>query len=265
MTAPSTGITSSAPSSREDPADGRPARRLAWLGIGGALTSIVLVGGLHGWPETARVDPIRRTISEYALSSVGWAFNVGVVALAVGSLAVAAGLVIAGLARAGSLGIALIGVWSAALLVIMFYPKHNWAVGPSVNGQIHRVASIVAFLVLPLAVLLLTRRPRPFAGAERQPRPVPARVARWLGVLSLAWFAPIFGSLLLSPVTGTPWWRAIPLGLGERGLVISEVLAVIALGIWVLHASGRRTTRLSARKQPRNPRPATPAQTGQAA
>ena len=245
MTAPSTGIASSAPNTREDDsADGRPARLLAWLGIGGALTSIVLVGGLHGWPETARVDPIRRTISEYALSSVGWAFNVGVVALAVGSLAVAAGLVIAGLARAGSLGIALIGVWSAALLVIMFFPKHNWAVGPSVNGQIHRVASIVAFLVLPIAVLLLTRRPRSSAGAERQPRPVPARVARWLGVLSLAWFAPIFGALLLSPVTGTPWWRAIPLGLVERGLVISEVLAVITLGIWVLHATDRRATSL---------------------
>ena len=260
MTAPSTGIASSAPNTREDDsADGRPARLLAWLGIGGALTSIVLVGGLHGWPETARVDPIRRTISEYALSSVGWAFNVGVVALAVGSLAIAAGLVVAGLARAGSLGIALIGVWSAALLVIMFFPKHNWAVGPSVNGQIHRVASIVAFLVLPIAVLLLTRGPRSSAGAERQPRPAPARVARWLGVLSLAWFAPIFGALLLSPVTGTPWWRAIPLGLVERGLVISEVLAVIALGIWVLLATG-----VSARKQPLNPRPATPAQTGPA-
>ena len=125
----------------------------------------------------------------------------------------------------------------------------------------------------PIAVLLLTRRPRSSAGAQRQPRPVPARVARWLGVLSLAWFAPIFGALLLSPVTGTPWWRAIPLGLVERGLVISEVLAVIALGIWVLHATGRRTTRLgsapnnptNATKQPRNPRPATPAQTGPAA
>ena len=50
-------------------------------------------------------------------------------------------------------------------------------------------------------------------------------------MLSLAWFAPIFGALLLSPVTGTPWWQAIPLGLVERGLVISEVLAVIALGV----------------------------------
>ena len=257
MTAPSTGIASSVSgTSEDDAADGRPARLLAWLGIGGALTAIVLVGGLHVLGETAAVDPIRRTISEYALSSVGWVFNVGVLALAVGSLAIAAGLVIAGLARAGSLGVALIGVWSAALLVIMFFPKHNWAVGPSANGQIHRVASIVAFLALPIAVLLLTRRTRSAAGVERQRRPVPARVAGWLGVLSLAWFAPIFGALLLSPLTGTPWWRAIPLGLVERGLVISEVLAVIALGVFVLHAAS-----LSAKKRPRNPRPATPART----
>ena len=238
MTAPSTGFTSSVSRTGDvDAADGRPTRLLAWLGIGGALTAIVLVGALHVLPETARVDPIRRTISEYALSSIGWVFNIGVLALALGSLAIAAALVLAGLARVGSLGIALVCVWSAALLVIMFFPKHNWAVGPSANGQIHRVASIVAFLALPIAVLLLTRRTRPSPGAPRQARPVPARVAFWLGALSLAWFAPIFGALLLAPVTGTPWWQAIPLGLVERGLVISEVLAVIALGVYVLSAT----------------------------
>ena len=60
---------------------------------------------------------------------------------------------------------------------------------------------------------------------------------------------------LLSPVTRTPWWQAVPLGLVERGLVMCEVLAVIALGVWVLTAT-RRTPR---------PRPASQAPTGPAA
>ena len=59
-----------------------------------------------------------------------------------------------------SLGSLLGVLWAAALLVIVLFPKHNWAVGPSTNGQIHRVASIVAFLCLPVAVMLLTRRRR---------------------------------------------------------------------------------------------------------
>ena len=282
MTAPSTGIAPSvAGAAATRASDGRPARLLAWLGIGGALTAVVLVGALHMLPATAGIDPVRRTISEYALSGAGWVFNVGVLALAIGSLAIAAGLVLAGLARAGSIGSALVVVWSAALLVIVAFPKHNWAVGPSTNGQIHRAASIVAFLALPVAVLLLTRRTRRThkirrarrsAGAARQPEPVPARVACWLGVMSLAWFVPILGAILLAPWTRTPWWQAIPLGLVERGLVISEVLAVIVLGVFVLgatslRATSRRTTHpgassLSARKQPRSPLPASQAPTG---
>lgn len=35
--------------------------------------------------------------------------------------------VLAWLARAGSLGVALLGIWSAALLMIVLFPKHNWA------------------------------------------------------------------------------------------------------------------------------------------
>jgi hypothetical protein len=186
-----------------------------------------------------------RTISEYALTDVGWVFNVGVLALALGSLAVFAAVVRAGLARPASIGVWLGVAWSAALTVIVLFPKHNWAVGPSANGQIHRAASIVAFLCLPVAVLLLTRR----RGVPRRDHPVAARVAWWFGALSLAWFTPIVGALLLAPVTGTPWFRAIPLGLVERGLVMCEVFAILALGIWVLSATRRS----------RSPRPASPA------
>jgi hypothetical membrane protein len=212
------------------------ARLLAVLGFGGALTAVLGVGILHLLPQTAAADPVRRTISEYALTELGWVFNLGVAALALGSVAILASLVLTGRARRGSLGVALGAVWSAALVLVMIFPKHNWAVGPSTNGSIHRVASIVAFVCLPIAVLLLTRRP-PAAHPGRPP--AAARTACWLAVLSLAWFAVLLGAWVSSPITGTPWWQAVPLGLVERGLVVSEVLAIIGLGCWALGSAAR--------------------------
>jgi len=247
-------MTAAAPGAALDTRERQPdqvtdplARLLAAAGIAGVAVVIVLVGVLHLLPETSAISPMIRTISEYALTDVGWVFNVGVLALALGSLAVLAAIVRAGLARPASIGVWLGVAWSAALTVIVLFPKHNWAVGPSTNGQIHRAASIVAFLCLPVAVLLLTRR----RGAPRRDQPVAVKVAWWFGALSLAWFTPIVVALLLAPVTGTPWFRAIPLGLVERGLVMCEVIAVLALGIWVLSATRRS----------RSPRPASPALT----
>jgi len=212
----------------------RRARLLASVGIGGALVAAVLVGALHVLPGTAGISPVSRTISEYALTPSGWAFNLGVLALALGSLAVFAALVSAGRAVRRSVGSLLGVLWAAALVVIVLFPKHNWAIGPSTNGHVHRVASIVAFLCLPVAVLLLTRR-----RSRTAAQPTAARSAFWLAVLSLAWFAPLFGAMLLSPITQTPWYRAVPLGLVERGLVISDVTAIIALGIWALTSTRR--------------------------
>lgn len=212
-----------------------PEKLLAAVGLLGPLVGAALVGALHVLPATAGISPYSRTISEYALTGNGWAFNLGTVALAVGSLLILIALSRAGLARARSVEFSLGLLWVAALLTVVVFPKHNWAVGPSANGQIHRVASLVAFLCLPLAVLLLTRR----RGAGRG---LAARCGFWLGGVSLAWFTPLVGAWLLGPVTGTPWWRAVPIGLVERGLVLCEVAAVVALGVWVLTAANPAAT-----------------------
>lgn len=207
------------------------ARTLAAVGLAGPLLASTLVGALHVLPETAAISPVRRTISEYALTGGAWAFNLGVVALALGSVAVLIALVQAGLARVGSAGFLLGLLWSAALLVVVVFPKHNWAVGPSTNGQIHRVASLVAFICLPVAVMLLARRGPATTRASR--------CAFWLGVMSLSWFGTLLGAWALSPLTGLPWYRALPIGLVERGLVLADVAAVVALGVWVLTATRR--------------------------
>ncbi|MET0866188.1 MAG: DUF998 domain-containing protein [Nakamurella sp.] len=263
MTAPAPGSTAT-PAVGGQPGSGqhslRLARVLAGFGIAGALVAVIGVGTLHLLPQTADIDIVRRTISEYALTELGWVFNLGVAGLAIGSLAILASLVLAGRARGGSLGIALGLIWSAALLVVMVFPKHNWAVGPSTNGSIHRVASIVAFVCLPVAVLLLTRRP----GGSRGRRPIPARLASWLAIGSLAWFGVLLGAWALTPITGKPWWQAVPLGVVERGLVISEVLAVIALGCWALCAPTSAMPRTSEARPSRHPQPASQAPTEQA-
>jgi hypothetical protein len=200
------------------------------------------VGALHVLPATADISPVRRTISEYALTDTAWAFNVGAITLALGSLAILIGIIRAGLARPGSAGTLLSVAWALALLTVVVFPKNNWAVGPSASGQIHRVASLVAFLCLPVAVMLLTRRRR--GNADRTDGA--SRAAFWLAAASLAWFAPLLVAWLLSPVTGTPWYRAVPLGLLERGLVLCEVTAVIVLGVWVLTATRRSRALLPA-------------------
>ena len=110
---------------------------------------------------------------------------------------------------------------------MILFPKHNWSVGPSANGDIHRVASLVAFLSLPVAALLLGR------AWLRHPRwRVPARTALCFGMLSLLFFSPIAIAILVEPFTGVRWWRAIPLGAVERLLALSEVATVFVLGWW---------------------------------
>jgi hypothetical protein len=137
----------------------------------------------------------------------------------------------AGLSRVGSLGLVLGGAWVLGLLAVVVFPKHDWSVGPSTAGHVHRVASLVAFVCLPVAVILLTRR---------RAAPVTNRASRsafWLAVASLSWLGVLIGAWLISPVTGIPWYRALPIGLVERGLVLCEVAAVVAVGVWVLTAT----------------------------
>jgi len=130
----------------------------------GAVTAAVLgIGALHVIPPSSALSPYRRTISEYALMETGAIFNVAVLVLAAGSVATVLALVGAALAPARSGGVLALLLWSFALAAVVYFPKHNWAVGPSAEGTVHRVASVVAFLSLPVAALLYLWR-KPVAG-----------------------------------------------------------------------------------------------------
>ncbi|MBK1788262.1 DUF998 domain-containing protein [Prauserella cavernicola] len=204
-------------------ADERAGRALPLAGLAGLVLGSALMGLLHLLPLTSDgVDPVRRTISEYALGPGRLLFDVAVLLVAAGSAAVFVTLVRSGRARPFSAATIFGGAWTLCLLVIVAFQKTDWSIGPSVAGTIHRYASVVAFVCLPLAVFAAARAAYPHS-------PGPRLVARVLSLLSLAWFGLILGAVFVMLAGGEPWWRAIPLGLVERLLALNEVLAIAAL------------------------------------
>jgi energy-converting hydrogenase Eha subunit A len=213
----------------------RYAAALARASSGTALvaTGVVTVLVLHVL-AIDEVDPVRRTLSQYALGPWKPVFDAGVLAVAVGSVAVLVGLARTGLARVRGTTVALLAVWSACLLVVVAFEKIDWSVGPTPTGYVHRYASLLAFFCLPVAALALGRAWRDDARWSRF-----AASTRWLGIASLAWLAPILLGFVLRPLTGIPWWQFVPLGLFERGLALTEVAAVVVMGVWAVSAARR--------------------------
>ena len=78
-------VTTGRASGVERAAAALPTAGLSLLSVGSLLILL-----LHVLPPSNRVNPMTRTISQYALESNGWMFDVGVLALAVGSMAVLA-------------------------------------------------------------------------------------------------------------------------------------------------------------------------------
>ena len=217
-----------------------PSRPWALSGVALIVAGAVAVLALHV-VTFDEIDPVRRTLSQYALGPWKPVFDAGVLAVAAGSAAVLAGLVRGGLVAVRGAAAALLAAWSVCLVVVVAFEKIDWSVGPTPAGYVHRYASLLAFFCLPAAALALGRAWRGDARWSGF-----ARATRWLGVASLSWLAPILLGFALRSVTGVPWWRFVPLGLFERGLALTEVAALVVMGLWAA-----RTT----------PRPAAPSRT----
>nr|BFE81352.1 hypothetical protein GCM10020093_039530 [Planobispora longispora] len=73
-----------------------------------------------------------------------------------------------------------------------------------------------------------------------------------LGLGSLLWVLGIAGAVVVAERSGLPWWRVMPLGLVERGMAVTEVAALVALGFW---AARREAVRRAVPDQasPRSP------------
>ena len=212
---------------------GRATLANAGLGLLGLGSLLVLL--LHVLPPSNQVNPMTRTISEYALGANGWMFDVGVLALAAGSMLVLAGLVRAGVVRAVSGSAVFVTLWSGALAVLVFFQKYDFANGEhtGASGMIHRMASLVAFLSLPTAALLASR-----GAARRNPSwRRPATLTRWAALASWATLSLLLYAVAQSFVTDVSWWRVFPLGGMERLIAVAEIVAVFAMGHWARRAA----------------------------
>ncbi len=206
-------------------------RALGWVGVVGSALAIVVVLGLDatvGGRHTRGRELRSATISEYVYTAGSAAFVAAVLILAVASAALLYGLIRAGRVRLWSAPSVLMTLWVVALLAIIAFPKHNWVTGPSLSGTVHRYATLVAFVALPVAVLLIAR------GRDS----AAVRVARWLTVVGIGWLSVLFGAIAIGLVTGQRWWTLIPLGVVERGIAGFEVAALVALGVWLARHEG---------------------------
>ena len=140
------------------PVPTRAAGARIWALAGTALivAGVVAVLALHV-VTLEEIDPVRRTLSQYALGPWKPVFDAGVLAVAAGSAAVLAGLVRAGLVPLRGASTALLAAWSGCLVVVVAFEKIDWSVGPTPTGYVHRYASLLAFFCLPAAALALGR------------------------------------------------------------------------------------------------------------
>ncbi|GAA3523396.1 DUF998 domain-containing protein [Amycolatopsis ultiminotia] len=205
------------------PGDRRPVL-LPLAGVAALAAGAALVLLLQLVPPTDEISVTQRTISEYGLSDNKWVFDLAVALVAAGS---ALTLTVLRRQRRLPAAAAVFGaLWTIGLLVVVAFPKTDWtnAAASGAGGTLHRIASVVAFVCLPLAVLVAARPVFPDSPRRRL-------AARLLAVLSLAWFAVLLGAIAVAAGTDQRWWLIIPLGLVERGMALTELSALAALAV----------------------------------
>ncbi len=214
-------------------------------GVAGIAIAGLLIGVLHLAAPTSAISPVQRTISEYGLTDLAWVFNLAVLTLALSSAAIFTAVIRARPTRRFSLASVFAGLWSAGLIVIVLFPKSGYSTdGSGSGGEVHRLASFIAFVSLPIAVLILSRRgnaPATPAVPAVSSRPAANNWARWLSIGALAWFLPMIIAMIRQGSTGPAWWTVIPLGLIERGMAVTAMAALVALSLPALRVLGRQT------------------------
>ncbi|GAB3809695.1 DUF998 domain-containing protein [Micromonospora zhanjiangensis] len=177
--------------------------------------SLVLLTVLH--VVGADIDPVSGTLSDYALRSYGWIFDVGTTVLAVGSVT----LLGPALLRRVTVPVEAIcfGCWCLGLVVLTVFPRDPVGVPVSLVGEIHRFAAVATLVGLPLGALLTAaRRPRHMLR-------VPARAVTVGALVCLAALVPF----VISYLTGSPLKPYV--GLIERLVSVGEIGLLLLVGL----------------------------------
>lgn len=187
--------------------------RLCPLIAGAGLLAAVGIGAAGQIAADPRLDPLNLTISEYAVAARGGVTGAMMGALGVAALALVRGLRAVGAPVRGAPE-RLMLVWSGAMLAAAAVSFGTGAFAMAV----HRAASVVAFVALPIAAALLVPRL-----AEDDGWRTVARSVEWLAL------ACGFGLLALTYVT-LPG-EGVMVGLAEWTLLVIEtaLLAVLTL------------------------------------
>ncbi|MEU7917675.1 DUF998 domain-containing protein [Micromonospora zamorensis] len=190
-------------------------RSTGLLALGGiALAALLTVIGHLEVNDD--LNPWALTISDFAVSDRGGVIDVAMVVLALATVALLYGLRRADPPRSRSARTAelLLGAWVVGLLLAAVVPTNEPGTAMTTAAYLHRYASVVAFLALPVSGWLLARRP------TLAPT---ARTLRTLVLLSLALAAAMI-------------WSAYPgdrmlIGLAERLLILTEVAVLATVAV----------------------------------
>ncbi|MGC5287229.1 DUF998 domain-containing protein [Micromonospora sp. DT231] len=189
-------------------------RNTGLLALGGIALAALLtvIGHLE---VNNDLNPWALTVSDFAVSDRGGVIDVAMVVLALATVALLWGLRRTGppRPRAGTAEV-LLGAWVGGLLLAALVPTNEPGTAMTTSAYLHRYASVVAFLALPVGGWLLARRPD-LATA--------ARTLRTLVLLSLALAAAMVWSAY-------PGDRAL-IGLAERLLILTEVAVLATVAV----------------------------------
>lgn len=211
------------------------ARFALWSARSGTLTAaagFLVICALEVYAGLQGINLLKATLSQHALRDEGWAFDGAVLLLAAGSAGILASLIISGIARMRSPATLALCGWCTGLTLVAAFTKHDWSAGPSPSGYAHWTGSVMAFLSVPLAAVLLAR---PWFGDPRWR--LHAGLTIGLAVVSMLCFLPIVTAMGIHLVLGIPWWQVVHLGLVERVLALAEIVVVLAVGRWAISAS----------------------------
>ncbi|MGV9211255.1 DUF998 domain-containing protein [Micromonospora sp. RB23] len=187
-------------------------RSTGLLALGGIAVAALLtvIGHLEVNDD---LNPWALTISDFAVSDRGGVIDVAMVVLALATVALMYGLRRTGTPPGRAVEL-LFGAWVTGLLLAAAVPTNEPGTGMTTSAYVHRYASVVAFLALPIGGWLLARRPDLTPAASR---------LRALVVLSLVLAAGMV-------------WSAYPgerllIGLAERLLIVTEVAVLATVAV----------------------------------